>query len=74
MGLSGGIDSTLTALIAAEALGSENVIGVAMPGPYSSAGSVRDARVLAEALGIRFEIIPIDTTFESFREDFEPRL
>ncbi len=72
VGLSGGIDSTLTALIAAEALGSESVIGVAMPGPFSSEGSVRDARVLAEALGIRFEIIPINPTFESFQKTLGP--
>ena len=72
VGLSGGIDSTLTALIAVDALGPENVIGVAMPGPYSSEGSLRDAQTLAEALGIRFEIISIDTTFEAFRKTLSP--
>jgi NAD+ synthase (glutamine-hydrolysing) len=54
IGLSGGIDSALTAVVAAEAVGSENVIGVGMPGPYSSPGSIDDARTLAANLGIRF--------------------
>jgi NAD+ synthase (glutamine-hydrolysing) len=59
IGLSGGIDSALTATIAADAVGPENVIGVGMPGPYSSEGSIADARELAENLGIRFELLPI---------------
>ena len=59
IGLSGGIDSALTAAIATEALGPGNVIGVGMPGPYSSPGSIEDARVLAKNLGIRFELLPI---------------
>ncbi len=59
IGLSGGIDSSLTAVIAVDAVGRENVIGVAMPGPYSSEGSVTDARALADNLGIRFEVVPI---------------
>jgi NAD+ synthase (glutamine-hydrolysing) len=67
IGLSGGIDSALTAVIAVEALGSENVIGVAMPSQYSSEGSVQDARELAQNLNIRFEIIPIKGIFDSFR-------
>src|SRR5437879_1300455 len=67
IGLSGGIDSALTAAIAADALGPENVIGVGMPGPYSSRGSIDDARALAENLGIRFELIPIQEIFESYR-------
>src|SRR5205085_1175240 len=54
IGLSGGIDSALTATIAVDALGSENVIGIGMPGPYSSPGSIDDARQLATNLGIRF--------------------
>ncbi len=66
IGLSGGIDSALTAAIAVEALGAENVIGVAMPSQYSSAGSVEDARELAQNLNIRFEIIPIKRIFDSF--------
>ena len=65
IGLSGGIDSALTAVIAADALGAENVIGVGMPGPYSSSGSINDARALAQNLGIRFELLPIDDIFQS---------
>jgi NAD+ synthase (glutamine-hydrolysing) len=68
VGLSGGIDSALTAAIAAEAVGKENVIGVGMPGPYSSTGSVDDARTLASNLGIRFEVLGITETFASFRK------
>ena len=59
VGLSGGIDSALTAAIAADAVGPENVVGVGMPGPYSSQGSIDDARALAKNLGIRFELLPI---------------
>jgi NAD+ synthase (glutamine-hydrolysing) len=68
IGLSGGIDSALTAAIAVDALGAENVIGVGMPGPYSSQGSIDDARLLAENLGIRFELICIHEIFESYRK------
>ena len=68
IGLSGGIDSALTAVIAADAVGPENVIGVGMPGPYSSPGSIDDARELAENLGIRFELLPINTAFEAYRQ------
>jgi NAD+ synthase/NAD+ synthase (glutamine-hydrolysing) len=68
IGLSGGIDSALTAAIAVDAVGKENVIGVGMPGPYSSTGSVEDARILARNLGIRFELLCITETFESFRK------
>ena len=57
IGLSGGIDSSLTAAIAVDAVGRENVTGVGMPGPYSSEGSVADARQMAERLGIRFELV-----------------
>jgi NAD+ synthase/NAD+ synthase (glutamine-hydrolysing) len=67
VGLSGGIDSALAAAIAVDALGPENVIGVGMPGPYSSTGSIEDARVLAANLGIRFELLPIGEIFESYR-------
>jgi len=67
VGLSGGIDSALTAAIAADALGPENVIGVGMPGPYSSTGSIDDARSLAENLGIRFELLCIGGIFESYK-------
>jgi NAD+ synthase/NAD+ synthase (glutamine-hydrolysing) len=68
VGLSGGIDSALTAAIAVDAVGAENVIGVGMPGPYSSEGSISDARTLAGNLGIRFEILRITDIFESYRQ------
>ena len=67
LGLSGGIDSALTAVIAADAVGPENVLGVGMPGPYSSPGSIEDARMLAKNLGIRFELLSIGEIFESYR-------
>jgi NAD+ synthase (glutamine-hydrolysing) len=66
VGLSGGIDSALTAVIAAEAMGPGNVIGVGMPGPYSSQGSIDDARALAENLGIRFELLAIGDIYNSY--------
>jgi len=66
VGLSGGIDSALTAVIAADAVGAENVIGVGMPGPYSSPGSIEDARTLAENLGIRFELLSINCVYEAY--------
>jgi NAD+ synthase/NAD+ synthase (glutamine-hydrolysing) len=72
VGLSGGIDSALTAAIAADALGKENVLGVGMPGPYSSQGSIDDAAALARNLGIRFEIIPIAGIFTAFRKTLTP--
>jgi len=68
LGLSGGIDSAVTACIAAEALGSGNVLGVSMPSMYSAPESYEDARVLASNLGIGFEVIPIKPVFEAFRE------
>ena len=67
IGLSGGIDSALTACIAAEALGSENIIGIGMPGPYSSRGSVEDARQLAKNLNIRFELLSINEIYGATR-------
>ncbi len=72
IGLSGGIDSALTAAIAVDALGQENVMGVSMPGPYSSQGSIDDAAALAKNLGIRFEIVPIGDIFGAFRETLAP--
>jgi NAD+ synthase (glutamine-hydrolysing) len=72
IGLSGGIDSSLTAVIAAEAVGAENVTGVSMPGPFSSEGSVADARALAENLGIRFESAPISGEYEAFLRVLDP--
>jgi NAD+ synthase/NAD+ synthase (glutamine-hydrolysing) len=67
IGLSGGIDSALTAVIAVDAVGPENVIGVGMPGPYSSSGSIDDAQTLARNLGIRFELLSINQVFEAYR-------
>jgi len=67
VGLSGGIDSALVATIAVDALGGENVLGVGLPGPYSSQGSVDDARALAIALGIRFELAPVSPAWEVLR-------
>jgi NAD+ synthase (glutamine-hydrolysing) len=66
LGLSGGIDSALTAAIAAEALGPENVLGVLMPSPYSSTGSVEDSAVLANNLGIKTITIAIADIMKSF--------
>jgi NAD+ synthetase len=64
LGLSGGIDSAVTAVIAADALGAENVTGVLMPSPYSSRGSIDDARALAKNLGIQCLQIPITEAFK----------
>jgi NAD+ synthase (glutamine-hydrolysing) len=72
LGLSGGIDSALTACIAVDALGAENVIGVGMPGPYSSQGSIDDAAELTRNLGICFEMVPIGDTFSAYRKALEP--
>jgi NAD+ synthase (glutamine-hydrolysing) len=66
LALSGGIDSAVATAIAVDALGSENVRGVGMPTRFSSDGSVSDARLLAERLGIRFDLIPIDDIFAGF--------
>ncbi len=68
IGLSGGIDSALTAAIAAEALGKENVTGIAMPSQFSSKGSVDDARTLAENLGIAFHIVPIADIYAPYEQ------
>jgi NAD+ synthase (glutamine-hydrolysing) len=70
--LSGGIDSALTVAIAVDAVGKENVIGVGMPGPYSSEHSITDARDLARNLGIRFELIPIKSQYGAFLDVLEP--
>jgi NAD+ synthase (glutamine-hydrolysing) len=72
VGLSGGIDSALTAAIAVDAVGPENVIGVGMPGPYSSHGSIEDARMLAANLKIRFELLSINPAYEAYREILKP--
>jgi NAD+ synthetase len=70
--LSGGIDSALVAAIATEALGAENVLGIGMPSPYSSAGSIDDSRRLAANLGIRFELLGISSLFTEFTHVLEP--
>jgi NAD+ synthase/NAD+ synthase (glutamine-hydrolysing) len=72
IGLSGGIDSALTAAIAVDALGKENVIGIAMPSQYSSEHSIKDARELACKLGIRFEVIAIGDVFDGYRKALAP--
>lgn len=72
LGLSGGIDSALTAAIAVDALGPENVLGVALPSPYSSRDSLDDAKQLAENLGCRFEVLPISDLFSCFRKTLDP--
>jgi NAD+ synthase/NAD+ synthase (glutamine-hydrolysing) len=72
IGLSGGIDSALTAAIAVDALGKENVTGIAMPSQYSSEHSIKDARELACKLGIRFEVVPIGPIFDGYRKALSP--
>jgi NAD+ synthase (glutamine-hydrolysing) len=72
LGLSGGIDSALTAAIAVDAVGRENVIGVGMPGPYSSQGSVDDSATLAKNLGIRFELVRIGEVFGTYLQALRP--
>ncbi|HET8550536.1 MAG TPA: NAD+ synthase [Bryobacteraceae bacterium] len=72
IGLSGGIDSSLTAAIAVDAVGRDNVMGVGMPGPYSSEHSVSDARQLAANLGIRCELVSITGVYERFLDTLDP--
>lgn len=72
IGLSGGIDSSVTAAVAVDALGAANVTGVAMPGPYSSAASLTDARRTAEALGIRFETVDIRPIYRACMDRLAP--
>ena len=72
VGLSGGIDSALTATVASDALGPGSVRGVAMPTRYSSDHSVDDARTLAENLGIRFDLVPIDGVYSAQLEALSP--
>jgi NAD+ synthase (glutamine-hydrolysing) len=75
VGLSGGVDSAVTMCIATRALGKENVLGVAMPSPFSSKGSVEDSKKLADSLGIPFKQVPISDVYESYlrtlQEHFE---
>lgn len=72
IGLSGGIDSALTAAVAVDALGKEEVVGVAMPSPYSSRGSIEDTEALAKNLGIRLLTIPITDVFQAYLKTLAP--
>ncbi len=74
VGLSGGIDSAVVSALAAEALGAENVLGVTMPSPYSSEGSITDSRALASSLGIEFETIPIAALYSSYLDSLDSHL
>jgi len=71
VGLSGGVDSAVTAVIAVDALGADHVAGVSMPSPFSSRGSIDDARTLARTLGIKFIEIPITDAFRDFKSQFK---
>ncbi len=73
LGLSGGIDSALTAVIAADALGAENVTGILMPSKYSSDHSIQDAQVLADTLGMMSELMPIKSMHQAFHTQLEPQ-
>ena len=72
LGLSGGIDSAVVAVLAARALGADNVRCILMPSQYSSDHSVNDARQLAEKLGIQYDVIPIEPMFETYMETLKP--
>ena len=69
LGLSGGIDSAVTAALAVEALGNKNVLGVSMPSPFSSKGSVTDAQALTKNIGIKMLSIPITSAFSAYQTD-----
>jgi len=72
VGLSGGVDSALTATLAARALGPGNVVGITMPSRFSSDGSVRDSRTLAQNLGIELHVVPIEPIFQEYLETLGP--
>src|SRR6185295_12304090 len=72
LGLSGGIDSAVTACIAVAALGAENVRALSLPSQFSSRGSLDDARALAERLGIQYDVVPIQTAFETLKQELKP--
>ena len=72
IGLSGGIDSAVTAAIAVDALGAENVRGISMPSQYSSAGSLDDSEALAKNLGIQYDVVPIEGGFEIMKTSLAP--
>lgn len=69
--LSGGVDSSLVAAVAVDAIGAENVVGVGMPSRYSSEGSIADAKTLAQNLGIEFEVIPIEAAHATYLDMLE---
>lgn len=72
IGLSGGLDSALSCVLAVQALGAENVRVLLMPGPYSSEHSVDDAQELAENLGIRYDVVNINESYEAFNATLKP--
>lgn len=72
IGLSGGIDSAVVAAIAVDALGKQNVVGVSMPGPFSSAGSKTDAEALAKNLDIQYLVLPIAQVYETYLKSLSP--
>jgi NAD+ synthetase len=72
LGLSGGIDSALTAALAVAALGREKVVGVAMPSRFSSPHSIEDARILAQNLGIKFHLLPIGQVHQAYEQTLAP--
>ena len=74
IGLSGGVDSAVTCCLAAQALGARNILGVAMPSPYSSKESLEDARKLSKKLGIEFKVIPINRIYEAYVESLRKHL
>jgi len=71
LGLSGGIDSAVSCCLAVKAVGSKNVLGVSMPSQYSSEGSIKDSKKLAENLDVQFKVIPISSVFSSYLETLE---
>jgi len=71
IGLSGGIDSSIVATIAVDAIGAENVVGVSMPSMYSSPGTQKDAKLLAKNLGIEYKEIPIKSLYDSYNQILE---
>jgi NAD+ synthase (glutamine-hydrolysing) len=74
VGLSGGVDSAVTCCLAQQALGADNVLGVLMPSPYSSAGSIRDSRKLVENLGITSKEIPITPIYQAYMDSLQGHL
>lgn len=72
LGLSGGIDSAVTACLAAYALGKENVYGISLPSEFSSQHSLDDARILAENLGVKYDVIPIQNAFGCLKTELKP--